>query len=48
MVEKYDAGTKTLVVKKKDKQGEFVIADTSEVVDNKAKVSAAAAATTKQ
>ena len=42
VVEKYDATTKTLFVKKKDKQGEFVIADTSEVLDNKTKADASA------
>ena len=42
IVEKYDAATKTLTVKKKDKQGEFVIGDTSEVLDNKTKADASA------
>lgn len=37
IVEKYDAASKTLVVKKNDKQGEFVITDTSVVELNKAK-----------
>ena len=37
VIEKYDAATKTLTVKRKDKQGEFVINDTSEVLQNKAK-----------
>ena len=31
VIEKYDAATKTLTVKRNDKQGEFVITDTSEV-----------------
>lgn len=44
IVEKYDAATKTLVVKKGDKQGEFVIADTSELTQNGAKAEAAAIA----
>jgi len=42
VVEKYDAATKTLTVKKNDKQGEFVISDTSEVQDNKTKADASA------
>ena len=42
IVEKYDAATKTLTVKKKDKQGEFVITDTSAVELNKAKADASA------
>src|SRR5262245_4854798 len=42
VVEKYDAATKTLVIKKKDKQGEFVINDTSEVQDNNKKADASA------
>jgi len=41
-VDKYDAATKTLTVKKNDKQGEFVISDTSEVQDNKTKADASA------
>jgi len=44
IVEKYDAATKTLTIKKKDKQGEFVITDTSEVENNKAKADASAIA----
>ena len=32
IVEKYDAATKILTVKRKDKQGEFVLTDTSEVL----------------
>jgi hypothetical protein len=45
IVEKYDVATKTLTIKKKDKQGEFVVTDASAVELNKAKsdVSAIAA-----
>jgi len=43
-VEKYDAVTKTLVVKKNDKQGEFVITDASEVLQNNAKADVSAVA----
>src|SRR5690242_8578488 len=42
VVEKYDAATKTIVVKKKDKTGEFVLTDTSEVLKDKTKADAAA------
>ena len=42
IVEKYDAATKTLVIKRKDKQGEFVITDTSEVLQGKTKADASA------
>jgi Cu/Ag efflux protein CusF len=42
IIEKYDAATKTLTVKRKDKQGEFVITDASVVELNKAKADAAA------
>lgn len=42
VVEKYDAATKTLTIKKKDKQGEFVITDTTEVLKGKTKADAAA------
>lgn len=42
IVEKYDAATRTLTVTKKDKQGEFVIGDASEVLDNKTKADASA------
>lgn len=42
VVESYDAATKTLTVKKKDKQGEFVMAEASEVLDNKTKADASA------
>ena len=47
VIEKYDAASKTLTVKRKDKQGEFVISDASEITNNKAKadVSALAAGT---
>ena len=44
IVENYDAATKTLVIKRKDKQGEFVITDTSEVLKNNAKADASAIA----
>jgi hypothetical protein len=44
VVEKYDAATKTLTIKKKDRQGEFVITDASEVTNNKAKADASAIA----
>jgi hypothetical protein len=44
VVEKYDAATKTLTIKKKDKQGEFVLTDTSEVIKDKAKADASAIA----
>jgi len=37
VIEKYDASTKTLTVKRKDKQGEFVIGEASEITNNKAK-----------
>ena len=42
VVEKYDAATKTLTIKKKDKQGEFVLTDTSEVLKDKTTADAAA------
>lgn len=42
IVEKYDAATKTLVIKRKDKQGEFVITETSEVLQGKTKADASA------
>ena len=44
IVEKYDAATKTVTIKKKDKQGEFVITDTSEVLKDKTKADASAIA----
>ena len=42
VIEKYDAATKTLTVKRKDKQGEFVISDTSQITNNKSKADASA------
>ena len=42
VIEKYDAATRTLTIKRKDKQGEFVITDTSEVLQGKAKADTAA------
>ena len=43
LVEKYDAATKTLTVKRKDnQQGEFVFIDTSEVLDGKTTAEASA------
>lgn len=44
IVEKYDAATKMLIVKKNDKQGEFVITDTSEILQGKTKADASALA----
>jgi hypothetical protein len=44
IVDKYDTATKTLTIKKGDKQGEFVITDTSEVTKDKAKADASAIA----
>jgi hypothetical protein len=44
VVEKYDAASKTLTIKKGDKQGEFVITDTSEVTKDKAKAEPSAIA----
>lgn len=44
IIEKYDAATKTLTVKHGDKQGDFVITDTSEVVDSGKKADASALA----
>jgi hypothetical protein len=42
-VEKYDAATRTLTVKRKDnKQGEFMLNETSEVLDGKTKADASA------
>jgi hypothetical protein len=37
IVEKYDEATKTLTIKRKDKTGEFVLTDTSEVLQGKTK-----------
>jgi phage baseplate assembly protein gpV len=42
VVEKYDAATKTLTVQRSDKHGEFVISETSEVLDGKTKADASA------
>ena len=42
VIEKYDAATKTLTIKRGDKQGEFVITDTSEVLQGKTKADASA------
>jgi len=42
IVEKYDATTKTLTIKRKDKTGEFVITDSSEVVQGSTKADASA------
>ena len=44
IIEKYDAATRTLTVKRNDKQGEFVITDTAEVTQNKAKADVSALA----
>ena len=44
IIEKYDAATKTLTVKRKDKQGEFVINESSELLQNKAKADVSALA----
>ena len=42
VVEKYDETTKTLTIKRKDKSGEFVITDASEVLQGKTKADASA------
>jgi len=42
IIEKYDAATKTLTVQRKDKQGVFVITETSEVLQGKTKADASA------
>jgi hypothetical protein len=42
IIEKYDAATKTLIIKRKDKQGEFVVTDTSEVLQGKTKADVSA------
>ena len=44
IVEKYDAATKTLTIKKGDRQGEFVFADTSELTQGSAKAEPSAIA----
>jgi hypothetical protein len=42
IIDSYNAATKTLTVKRGDKQGEFVITDTSEVVQGKTKADVSA------
>ena len=43
LVDKYDTASKTLTVKRKDnKQGDFVVNETSEILDGKTKADAAA------
>ena len=42
VVDKYDTATKTLTIKKGDKQGEFVVTDTSEITKDKTKADATA------
>lgn len=42
VIEKFDAATHTLTVKKKDKQGEFVVNDASEITNNGAKADVSA------
>ena len=42
IIDSYDAATKTLTIKRGDKQGEFVITDTSEVLQGKTKADASA------
>jgi len=42
IIEKYDAATKTLTIKRGDKQGDFVITDTSEVTQGGQKADASA------
>ena len=44
IVDKYDTATKTLTIKKGDKQGEFILNDESEVTKDKAKADASAIA----
>ena len=44
IIEKYDAATKTLTIKRNDKQGEFVITDTAEVTQGKTKADVSALA----
>jgi hypothetical protein len=44
IVEKYDAATKMLIIKKKDRHGEFLITDASEVLKDKTKADASAIA----
>ena len=42
VIEKFDAATKTLTVQQKDRQGVFVLTDTSEVLQGKTKADASA------
>jgi len=42
IIDSYNAATKTLTIKRGDKQGEFVITDTSEVLQGKTKADASA------
>jgi hypothetical protein len=42
IIDSYNAATKTLTIKRGDKQGEFVITDTSEVLQGGAKADASA------
>ena len=42
VIEKFDAATRTLTVQQKDKQGVFVLTDTSEVMQGKTKADASA------
>jgi hypothetical protein len=42
IIDSYDTATKTLTIKRGDKQGEFVITDTSEVLQGKTKADASA------
>jgi hypothetical protein len=44
VIGKYDAATKTLTVKQKDKEGVFVLNDQSEILSGKAKADASAIA----
>jgi Cu/Ag efflux protein CusF len=44
IIDSYDAATKTLTVKRDDKQGVFMITDTSEVVQGKTKADVSALA----
>ncbi len=48
VVEKFDAATKTLTVKNKDKQGVFVLNDQSQIVSGSAKADATAFASGKK
>jgi hypothetical protein len=42
VIEKYDAATKTITIKKGDKQGDFIITDASEVMQSGKKADASA------